>query len=1043
MKTIEYTLSSSGINPADVQAGGVQGDHCATALLFQITQDLWQYIGANVPAGHNIRCHVETSDGTGGFHASDLLVMETKATGTVTPDTTVRTVTYIIPKEITLAGGVAQFFLVISDVDNDSLSSHILFSFPARVRFDASAAGTNSAENYYGDINGALDVFLKAFPIGTDKIQDAAVTGDKIADGAVDTEHLANYAVTTDKLAPVSVTTTRLADGAVDSAKIADWAIITDTIADGAVTPEKLASGYISTGYDGDLDDLKTPGMYKIVSNSSIDQHRPAGFDAMSLLVMDAGLLGGSQSYIQLAASGSGDDLYMRATAPGSGGAWSTWTNIREVVDGAITTGKIADGAVTRDKLGEDIFWNYVTADFNTLTDYGLYVVRAGGNAPTADASTYALIVISDGNTVQLAIPNSANPQLYMRSLAAGNWSEWQPLGGGVADGSVTTAKLADEAVAWDKVSGDMLSPVKQLTVDFAGANRAIPLSILPYKYIEGNIYTLSLEARLTNANANSISLGPMLTADSGDRYNWDSNSYLSLSADWQSVTLSGIQGIQSIGLFVYGPSDAVPTPEVEIRNLQLCDTFDTDVIDHVAFQASGLRAMDIDSPTVDWPDNYLLPSLDYVKSLLHGVEKQIVPASTSQAGLVQLNNTLTSTSTTEALTAAQGKALSDKIDAIPGGGTVGDGSITTAKLANGAVTADKLADAAVPAASTSQAGLVQLNNTLTSTSTTQALTAAQGKALSDKIDAMPGGGTVGDGSITTAKLADGAVTAEKLADDAIPDASTTQAGLVQLNNSLTSTSTTQALTAAQGKALNDKVVKYGTCSTTASTAAKTATISGFSLVSGALVVVRFTYGNTASSPTLNISSTGAKSIYRDGSSSDSLDLASGEAVLLVYDGTYYRVVDIPDASTTRAGKVQLNNTLTSTSTTQALTAAQGKALNDKIPDIEVESGNCTLRTNTGSKTSACKYYKVGKMVTVYGSLPNYDGSSTYVSGLPFTPAEEASTITGTGTQATEYYILYAVTNGRLFMRDAAVHAFYIEDQWKGQSFTLTYITDE
>ena len=51
--------------------------------------------------------------------------------------------------------------------------------------------------------------------------------------------------------------------------------------------------------------------------------------------------------------------------------------------------------------------------------------------------------------------------------------------------------------------------------------------------------------------------------------------------------------------------------------------------------------------------------------------------------------------------------------------------------------------------------------------------------------------GVVPDGSITTAKLADGAVTAEKLADDVIPTASTSRAGIVQLNNTLTSTSTT------------------------------------------------------------------------------------------------------------------------------------------------------------------------------------------------------------------------------------------------------------
>ncbi|WP_173425297.1 phage tail protein, partial [Muribacter muris] len=39
------------------------------------------------------------------------------------------------------------------------------------------------------------------------------------------------------------------------------------------------------------------------------------------------------------------------------------------------------------------------------------------------------------------------------------------------------------------------------------------------------------------------------------------------------------------------------------------------------------------------------------------------------------------------------------------------------------------------------QAGLVQLNNTLTSSSTTQALTAAQGKALKDELDALSVGG--------------------------------------------------------------------------------------------------------------------------------------------------------------------------------------------------------------------------------------------------------------------------------------------------------------
>lgn len=42
-------------------------------------------------------------------------------------------------------------------------------------------------------------------------------------------------------------------------------------------------------------------------------------------------------------------------------------------------------------------------------------------------------------------------------------------------------------------------------------------------------------------------------------------------------------------------------------------------------------------------------------------------------------------------------------------------------------------------------------------------------------------------------------------------------------------------------------------------------------------------------------------------------------------------VQNLPSATTTDVGVTQLNNTLTSTSTTQALTAAQGKVLNDKM----------------------------------------------------------------------------------------------------------------
>jgi len=107
-----------------------------------------------------------------------------------------------------------------------------------------------------------------------------------------------------------------------------------------------------------------------------------------------------------------------------------------------------------------------------------------------------------------------------------------------------------------------------------------------------------------------------------------------------------------------------------------------------------------------------------------------ISAASTSACGAVQLNNTLTSTSTALALTAAQGKALQDQITAIATPNTT-----VTSPITNSGTSAAPVIG--IAAASITTSGAVQLNNTTTSTSTALALTAAQGKNLQDQITAL------------------------------------------------------------------------------------------------------------------------------------------------------------------------------------------------------------------------------------------------------------------------------------------------------------------
>lgn len=81
----------------------------------------------------------------------------------------------------------------------------------------------------------------------------------------------------------------------------------------------------------------------------------------------------------------------------------------------------------------------------------------------------------------------------------------------------------------------------------------------------------------------------------------------------------------------------------------------------------------------------------------------------------------------------------------------------------------------------------------------------------------------------------------------------------------------------------------YGNCATAAATVAKVVTVSGFDeLLAGVTVHVRFAYTNTAANPTLNVSSTGAKPIFRYGTTTPGTSAATswqaGTVVSLTYN---------------------------------------------------------------------------------------------------------------------------------------------------------------
>ena len=100
-----------------------------------------------------------------------------------------------------------------------------------------------------------------------------------------------------------------------------------------------------------------------------------------------------------------------------------------------------------------------------------------------------------------------------------------------------------------------------------------------------------------------------------------------------------------------------------------------------------------------------------------------------------------------------------------------------------------------------------------------------------------------------------------------------------------------QGQTGAAGK---DGQMLYATCDTAAGTVAKVASLAAgsLSLKAGATVAVKFTYANTASSPTLNIAGTGAKAMYIQGVRD--VYWTDGATVTFTYDGANWRVASEP-----------------------------------------------------------------------------------------------------------------------------------------------------
>lgn len=107
----------------------------------------------------------------------------------------------------------------------------------------------------------------------------------------------------------------------------------------------------------------------------------------------------------------------------------------------------------------------------------------------------------------------------------------------------------------------------------------------------------------------------------------------------------------------------------------------------------------------------------------------------------------------------------------------------------------------------------------------------------------------------------------------------------------------------------------YGETATSEETQIKIISIDSFSLKPGIRIMIKFTNGNLASEPKLNINNTGAKNIVYSGT--DELELLQGVLYDFVYNGIDYILIGNSNGIATKATNDKDGNEITTTYATK------------------------------------------------------------------------------------------------------------------------------
>ena len=157
IRTITYQVTPDGITPAAPQPAGVQGEHRATQITFQLDAQLQQ-------SGYRYRA--EFTDSAGDFDTTAFLPLEG---GSVTVE---------MPRGWTRHAGVGEVRLCIAQLDDQGGEEQTVYTFAGRVQLSPRTEGMLLSYPEEGGLSGLVEETQDA----ADAANTAALNAQNAAD---------------------------------------------------------------------------------------------------------------------------------------------------------------------------------------------------------------------------------------------------------------------------------------------------------------------------------------------------------------------------------------------------------------------------------------------------------------------------------------------------------------------------------------------------------------------------------------------------------------------------------------------------------------------------------------------------------------------------------------------------------------------------------------------------------------------------------------------------------------------------------------------